>query len=91
MKLEMATPALADRYSVTFEQGIIVTEVEPGSEAEAKDIARGDIITSIQRQKVASLSDFRRIKAELGDRTRPVLFLVTGGDGQPRFVALKNR
>jgi len=91
MKLETATPALADRYSVTFEQGIIVTEVEPGSEAEAKNIARGDIITSIQRQKVASLSDFRRIKAELGDRTRPVLFLVTGGDGQPRFVALKNR
>jgi serine protease Do len=91
MSVQTATRDLADRYSVPFEPGVIVTEVEPGSAAEAKNIARGDIITSIQRQKVTGLSDFRSIKAELQDWTRPVLFLVSGSNGQPRFVALKNR
>jgi serine protease Do len=91
MKVQTATPELADRYSASFEPGVIVTDVEAGSEAETKDIQRGDIITSIQRKKIASLADFRRVKEEMKDFERPVLFLVTSGDGQPRFVALKQR
>jgi len=91
MKVRTATPALAERFSVGFEDGVIVTEVEPSSPADAKGIARGDIITSIERQDVGSVEDFTRIRSRYGEVGRPVLFLVQSNDGQPRFVALKTR
>lgn len=91
MTLATATVALADRYSVPFEPGLIVTAVEPGSEAENKGIARGNIITSIDRQEVTGLDDFRRIKADLKDRNKPILFLVRDNRGNARFMGLKVR
>jgi serine protease Do len=91
MKVRTATPALAERFSVGFEEGVIVTEVEPGSPADAKGIARGDIITSIERQDIGTVEDFTRIRSRYGELGRPVLFLIQSNDGQPRFVALKSR
>jgi serine protease Do len=89
MKVHTATSALAERFSVGFEEGVIVTEVEPGSPADGKGIARGDIITSIERQDVGSVEDFTRIRSRYVEVGRPVLFLIQSNDGQPRFVALK--
>jgi serine protease Do len=91
MRVRTATPSLAERYAVAFEPGVIVTEVEPDSPADDKRIARGNIITTIQREPVASVEDFRRIRARLADRDRPVLFLVVDNNGNPRFAALKSR
>jgi serine protease Do len=91
MRVRTATPELAERFSVTYEPGVIVTEVEPGSVADEKGISRGDIIRSIQREEVQGLEDFRRIRTQLGDLERPVLFLIADNRGQQRFVALKNR
>ena len=91
MKVRTSTPELAERYAVGYESGVIVTEVDPGSPADAKGIARGDIITSIERQAVGSTDDFRRIRSRYAELGRPVLFLIQSNDGQPRFVALKAR
>jgi serine protease Do len=91
MRVRTATPGLAERFSVAFEPGVIVTEVEPGSVADDKGISRGDIIRSIQREEVTGLDDFRRIRTRLADLDRPVLFLVADNRGQQRFVALKDR
>ena len=91
MSVREATPELAERYSVPFEPGVIITEVTPGSPAEQKGIDRGDIITSVERQPVTSVEDFRRVRDRYRDLGRPVLFLVQANDGQPRFVALKAR
>jgi serine protease Do len=91
MSVRTATPELAERYSVPFEPGVMVTDVTPGSPADQKGIDRGDIVTSIERQPVASVEDFRRIRDRYQELGRPVLFLVQANDGQPRFVALKAR
>jgi serine protease Do len=91
MSVRTATPELAERFSVNYEPGVIVTDVEAGSPADQKEVTRGDIVTSIERQPVTSAEDFRRVRDRYRDLGRPVLFLVQGNDGQPRFVALKAR
>ena len=91
MRVRTVTPGLAERYSVGYETGVIVTEVEPGSPADDKDIMRGDIVTSVQHEDINGVEDFRRLKSRLADADRAVLFLVIGNSGQRRFVALKDR
>jgi serine protease Do len=91
MDVRTSTPELAERFSVGYTAGVIVTDVTAGSPADQKNIGRGDIITSIERQSVTSTEDFRRIRDRYQALGRPVLFLVQSNDGQPRFVALKTR
>jgi serine protease Do len=91
MNVRTSSPELAERFSVVYEPGVMVTDVTAGSPADQKNIGRGDIITSIERQPVKSAEDFRRIRDRYRDLGRPVLFLVQSNDGQPRFVALKAR
>ena len=39
-------------------QGIVVTEVQPSSNAYERGLRRGDVITSVQRKKITSVSEF---------------------------------
>jgi serine protease Do len=91
MTVATSTRELAERYSVDYEPGVIVTDVEPGSEADEKGIMRGNIITSVAREQVRSLEDFGRVRAELGNRDKPVLFLIVDNRGQSRFLGLRTR
>lgn len=89
MRVRTVTSELAERYSVEYGPGVIVTEVEPGSPADRKGIVRGNIIRSIQREEVSTASDFRDVRTQLEYLDRPILFLIIDNTGQQRFVALK--
>ena len=91
MRVRTVTAELAERYSVDYGPGVIVTEVEPGSPADRKGIVRGNIIRSIQREEVSTASDFRQVRKRLEYLNRPILFLIIDNTGQQRFVALKIR
>ncbi len=60
------TPRLARSYGLKTQEGVLVTEVSPFSEAAKKGIQSGDIILEINRNKVTSAREFqqalRRIK-----------------------------
>ena len=89
MRVRTVTAGLAERYSVEFGPGVIVTEVEPGSAADRKGIVRGNIIRSIQREEIVTAEDFRQVRQRLEYLNRPILFLIIDNNGQQRFVALK--
>jgi len=63
------TPRLAQRYGFRTEEGLIVVEVKPYSEADKSGIEKGDIIIEVNRRKVTEVSHLERIikKAEPGD------------------------
>ena len=66
--------------------GIVVTEVQPESEAAAKRLQPGDVITEIGRQPVASVSEAMEAREKAkGD----LLLLRVWREGVGRFVALK--
>ena len=54
-------PELAAQFGLPVREGIVVIEVEPGSPAARAGLARGDIITRIDDEAIASGGDFRRV------------------------------
>jgi serine protease Do len=75
------TADLAERLDVPANQGVIVQEVKPGGFTDDIGISRGDVILEINRQKVNSEEDFRRIQGTLKSG-QDVVFLVRQGRGR---------
>lgn len=80
MKQSLSLPADAE--------GLVVGKVDPTSEAYAKGLRDGDIITEAGQQKVVRLKDLEdRITEAQGAGRKSILLLVRRA-GDPRFVAL---
>ena len=72
----------------TAAEGLVVTAVDPASEAYTKGLAEGDLITEAGQQKIVRLQDLEdRIKEAKDGGRKSILLLVRRG-GDPRFVAL---
>ena len=75
LTLDEITPEMVRQYNLTEKSGIIVLQVDSGSDAEAAGLQAGDIITEIDREKVANMSQFnRKIKNYKAGDT--ILFLI---------------
>lgn len=68
--------------------GLVVRRVEAGSDAEAKGIRPGDVITEAGQQAVTTLAEFRARVQEARDAGRRTLLVMVRRGDDPRFVAL---
>jgi len=83
--VQTLTPQLAERFDANPGEGVMVTEVEPGSIAALAGIAPGTVILQVNRQPVRDATAFKRaVRQARGNR---VLLLVRK-DGMQQFVAL---
>jgi serine protease Do len=84
-----ATDETRDRYGIEAGTGgLVVLSVEADSDAFAKGIQEGDLITEAGQEPVATPADLSaRIKAA-EDAGRKSILLLVRREGQPRFVAL---
>lgn len=81
------TPQLAKQYDLSTTAGVVVTKVEPGSEAEERGLQAGDVITRVNGRAVATAKAFTdAVKA--ADAKRGVSLSVSGAEGR-RLVILK--
>ena len=88
LTLSEITPELSDQYSLSIEAGLVITAIDPASEASSKGLLEGDVITEAGQQAVASVADLQeRIEAATEAGRKSILLLVRRG-GDPRFVAL---
>lgn len=71
------------------QQGVVVTNVRSGSNAARKGLQRGDVITSVNKQPVQSISDFRKEISKLADKENPVVLLRVITQGISRYVAFE--
>ncbi len=69
-------------------EGLVVTEVDEASEAYAKGLRAGDLITEAGQQKVSSVEDLEARMEEAREAGRKSLLLLVRRGGDPRFVAL---
>lgn len=69
IKVSNLTTELARRYGFENEEGVVVVNVKQGSLAWRKGMREGDMITSINKKPITSLSDYNRImdKVKVGD------------------------
>ncbi len=87
LRVQDLTPDLADQLGVEDAQGVVVTDVEPGSAADDAKLQRGDVILEVDRDEIASVSDLKR-KLDEADQSRGALLLIRRGEATV-FVPLK--
>ncbi|CAN5802085.1 DegQ family serine endoprotease [soil metagenome] len=89
MTLAAVTGAHRERFALSQDtRGVILLQIDEGSDAYDKGMRTGDVITEVGQEAVASPRDVRtRIEAAEEAGRNSVLLLVRR-DGQPRFVAL---
>lgn len=88
LTLSEITPELTDQFSLSVETGLVITQIDPDSEAASKGILQGDVITEAGQEAITSVADFEtQIEAAIEAGRRSILLLVRRG-GDPRFVAL---
>ncbi|EEX10293.1 protease Do subfamily protein [Ruegeria lacuscaerulensis ITI-1157] len=68
--------------------GLVVVDVDEASEAYAKGLRAGDLITEAGQQKVGSIADLEARMDEAREAGRKSLLLLVRRGGDPRFVAL---
>lgn len=62
ISIERLTPDLADRYKLPRNtQGVVITEVVPGSAADDAGLSVGDVILQVDGQRVNSVDEVHRI------------------------------
>ncbi|WP_282607577.1 Do family serine endopeptidase [Pelagibius sp. Alg239-R121] len=84
------TPDLRTRFHVDEEAaGVLVIEVEAGSEAEEKGVQPGDVILSVGLDPVASVEELASEIQSLQDEKVTVVTLGVQRNDQESFVALK--
>ena len=75
LTLQPLTAEMASRYGLDADdQGLLVTKVDPGSNAADAGIRQGDLIQEVNRQQVRTLAEFNSAVQRSG--ARPALVLV---------------
>lgn len=71
-------------------EGVLVTAVEPGSEAEHKSLKPGEVIVQVSQKDVSSADEVAaRIEELKSEGRRTVMLLVSGENNKLRFVSLR--
>jgi serine protease Do len=88
--LAAVTPEMRREFSLDNNvSGVVVTRVDPNSDAADKGIEAGDVVVSVANQSVHTPKDVKvRVAAAQSQGRKTVLVLVAGSNGQ-RFIALK--
>jgi serine protease Do len=85
------TPAIARQIGVpSTQKGVVVTTVDPNSDAGQKGIRRGFLITSVNRQPVTSAVELDQAISNAKRSNRgAVLLQIRRGARDPQFVAVR--
>jgi serine protease Do len=94
MSIQALSPALKQQMNLKLNGGVLVQSVEPGSFADDIGLAKGDVITEMNRQPVNSLEDVQRLQGALkpGDAVAFKVMRQAGaargqGEWQPFYLA----
>ena len=88
LSLSGITDELTEQYGLSVGEGLVITSIDPESEAASKGLVEGDVITEAGQQAVATIEDFEARIEEARDAGRTSLLLLVRRGGDPRFVAL---
>jgi serine protease Do len=85
LAVQTLTPQLAERFNANPGEGVVVTEVEPGSIAALAGIEPGTFILQVNRQPVKDATAFKRA---VGQTQGSRVLLLIRKDGMQQFLVL---
>jgi len=91
LSLQALTPAIARSVNLPADaRGVIVTAVDPNSDAAERGIRRGDLIMSVNRQPVTTPAQVQQaVEAARRAGRTSVLLLVKRGNAPEAFVGIQ--
>ncbi|MBU0676149.1 MAG: DegQ family serine endoprotease [Proteobacteria bacterium] len=89
LTVQELTPELAKSFSLTEEEGLLISNVAPDSPAAEAGIKRGEIVLEINQTPVRDLTQFKEILEGLKE-DGSILFLLKRDD-HARYVVVKNK
>src|SRR5215475_10718681 len=87
LTVEPLTPEAAQRFKLTAQAGVIVSDVAPGSSGEQAGIRSGDAILEVNRQPVRDVLTFKKIIASVKPGEVVPVYIQRGG-GRNEYVVL---
>jgi serine protease Do len=66
--------------------GVVITSVEPGGQAEAAGLQRGDVIQEVNHEPVKTLDDYQKASAKI--KKEELAVLLVSRQGNNLFVAI---
>jgi serine protease Do len=89
LMLSQLTPEAREQFELPENaEGVLVTEVQPGSPAAEKGLQRGDVIVQADRKQVSDPKAVADAVREAADRGDEAILLLVQREGQNRFVAV---
>jgi serine protease Do len=89
LSVQILTPDIAQQLGYKGEQGVVVTDIVPGSAADDAGLARGDLIKEVNRVEIRTVNDFEKAVRSLKNGDAAAL-LVRRGQGT-LYVAITVR
>ena len=88
--LEEISPEIINKYNLLpSSTGVVVTEVDMGSDAEEKGVREGDLITEVDKKNIFDINDVKTYVNEAKmENNRPVLLLINNNN-IPHYAAVK--
>ncbi len=88
MTLAPMSDELREKYTIAEDvEGVVVTEVEAGSDAAEKRITAGDVIVEVAQEAVKAPADIRaRVQTLKEEGRRLALLLISNAQGEVRFI-----
>ncbi len=85
--VDEVTPALARQMGLTVNSGVVVTDVEEGSLAEAAGLMPGDVLLELNRQPLPNFATFQRLAEPI--RPTDVTLLLINRQGTVLYVPIQ--
>ena len=85
LTVQTLTPQLAEQFGVKMGEGVVVTEVRPGSIAAMAGIEPGTVIMQVDREPVKNAAEFKRAVEKSSD-DKSILLLLRRGNAQQYVV-----
>jgi serine protease Do len=81
---------IARQYGLDTKKGVVIINVEPGSEAYQKGVRDGDRIITLEGKTIKDMNDFKDQFDKL-EKKQTVLILIETKDGNKRFITVKTK
>jgi serine protease Do len=88
LTLSPVTPELVEEFSLDDRPGLVITDVDPASDAAGKGLTPGDLITDAGQQAVTTVEELQARIDNAVEAGQTSLLLLVRRDGNPRFLAL---
>src|SRR5580658_2221113 len=90
LRLEVLTDSLRTKYNVEADSnGVLVTDIQPGTAGAESDLERGDLIVEVQRTPVRTIDDVRARLEDLRKQNRPYALILVHKQGDARWATLR--